>query len=116
MTITNDLSTDSTAYLVPLLPQAQDFFISLNGTTYYFQTRWNAPNNAWTLDISDANQNQLVTGLALITGCDLLEQFYHLGIGGALVVQSANDPTLVPNYSTLGTTGNLYFLLPEIIA
>jgi hypothetical protein len=46
----------------------------------------------------------------MITGTDLLNQYRYLGIAGSLVVQSSNDPSLVPNEKTLGTTGHLYFV------
>jgi hypothetical protein len=59
----------------------------------------------------DSNQNPILTGLPLVTGVDLLEQYGYLGIGGSLVVQSTNDPSLVPNYDTLGSTGNLFFVV-----
>lgn len=58
----------------------------------------------------DSSQNPIAVGIPLITGADLLEQLYYLGIGGALIVQSTNDPNLVPDFETLGSTGNLFFI------
>jgi len=64
------------------------------------------------LYIADDTGNSLLSGIPLVTGADLLEQFSYIGIGGALVVQSSNDPNAVPTYEDLGTVGNLYFLTP----
>lgn len=100
----------STPYLVPLQPMAQEFDISLAGTTYHLVLKWNTFSACWELYIEDSQQNPILSGVPLVTGCDLLEQFDYLGIGGSLVVQSTNNPDLVPNYATLGSTGNLFFV------
>jgi len=103
----------TTAYLIPLQPEPQAFYISLAGVTYYLKLKWNAPNAAWILDLMDSQQNPILTGVPLITGADLLEQYDYLGIGGSLVVQSSMDPNLVPDFETLGNTGNLFFLVTK---
>ena len=105
-------SANSNAYLVPAQSQNQEFDISLNGVTYRFKLRWNSKSNCWMLNIYN-DQNELVLpSIPLVTGCDLLEQFAYLGLDGALVVQSTNNPDLVPSFSALGSTGNLFFLQP----
>lgn len=105
-------ATNSTAYLIPLISQNQNFAISLGGAQYNFRIYWSQAQNCWVLDIQDTNQNNLLTGIPLVTGCDLLEQYAYVGIGGALVVQSTTDPNLVPDQNSLGLTGNLFFLIP----
>ena len=65
---------------------------------------------AWFLDLADANNNAVLTGIPLVTGLDLLAQYAYLGIGGMLVVQSDNDLSLVPDFNSLGVTGHLYFV------
>jgi hypothetical protein len=105
-------TTNSTAYLVPLVAQNQNFDISLGGTTYHFRVYWSNASNAWVIDIQDSQQNDLITGIPLVTGCDLLEQYGYVGINGALVVQSTTDPDEVPTQTSLGSTGNLFFLIP----
>ena len=107
-------STITTAYLVPLQPTPQLFDISLAGVTYYLKLRWNAPNQSWVLDIMDSNQNGIVTGIPLVTGTDLLAPYGYLNFGGSLVVQSNNNPDLVPDFNSLGTTGNLYFVVTSL--
>lgn len=105
-------ATNSTAYLIPLIDANQEFDISLAGVTYHFRVYWSGASYAWVLDIEDAQQNNLLTGIPLVTGCDLLEQYGYVGINGALVVQSTTDPDLVPDQNSLGSTGNLFFLIP----
>jgi len=103
---------NSNAFLIPLLPQNQEFDISLASATYHLRVKWNSKSNAWILYIEDSQKNPILSGIPLVTGADLLEQFAYLGIGGAMVVQSTNDVTLVPDYPSLGVTGYLFFLVP----
>ena len=103
---------NSNAYVIPLLPQNQELDISLAGVSYHLVVRWNKFSNAWVLDIQDSQQNPIVSGIPLVTGCDILEQYAYLGFGGSMVVQSTNDADIVPSYSTLGSTGNLFFVIP----
>lgn len=112
MPATNITPTNSTPYIVPLVPANQEFDISLAGVSYHLKVKWNSFSNAWVLDIQDSQKENILTGIPMITGCDLLEQYAYLDIGGAMVVQSSNDPTLVPDYTTLGITGNLFFIIP----
>lgn len=111
-------AANSTPYIIPLIPQNQTFTIALNNVTYTLTVKWNSFSNCWILYIADDQGNAIVNGIPMVTGCDLLEQYAYLGIGGAFVVQSSNDVNEVPDYSALGSTGNLYFLLPtpELLA
>jgi hypothetical protein len=112
MPATNITSTNSNAYVIPLINQNQEFDISLAGVSYHLIVKWNSFSNAWILYIEDSQQNPIVGGIPMVTGCDLLEQYGYLEIGGAMVVQSTNNPDLVPNYSSLGETGFLFFITP----
>ena len=104
----------STAYEIPTSPQATTQTITLNGISYNLTLTWCAPANCWMLAIADQNNNPIATGLPLVTGADMLAQLEYLGIGGggALLAQSDFDPDLVPSYTTLGSTGHLYFVSP----
>lgn len=113
MSATNITTANSNAYVVPLTPSNQEFDISLSGVSYHFRVKWNSFSNAWILYIEDSKQNPILSGLPLVTGCDLLEQYGYLNIGGALIVQSTNDASLVPDYNSLGSTGNLFYIIPK---
>lgn len=106
-----------TANLVPLQPQSQQLQITLGAVPYVMVVQWNVPNNSWMMDILDQDNNPIVSGVPLITGADLLEQFEYLMIGGVidageLQVQTTSDTFAVPTYFNLGTDGNLYWVVP----
>lgn len=98
----------STTFEIPLTSGAQSFSVPLAGVTYSMRLRCcgvEAPS--WVLDVSTEAGDPLVSGLPLVTGCDLLAQHGHLGIGGGLYVVSDIDP---PTYASLGVATKLYFL------
>lgn len=101
------------AYEIPIQPgTAQKFSVQLSGVGYNFHLYWNDPAQNWVLDISDVDGNPIAFGIALVTGSNLLEQYNYLGFVGALIVQSDNDYDLVPNFTSLGDTGHLYYVTP----
>jgi hypothetical protein len=106
----------TTAYEIPTDGGPQKFSVTLNSVVYNMTLKWNdtllgLPSPCWILDIADANNNPIINSVPLVTGVDLLEQYAYLEIGGGLVVQSDNNPTLVPDFDTLGSTGHLYFVV-----
>jgi hypothetical protein len=102
----------TTAYEIPLSAEPQTFNIPIGGTTYGFNVQWNAPNASWMIDITDASGNPIVSGIPMVTGVDLLEQFGYLSFGFSLVAQTDNAPDVVPTFATLGQTSHLYAILP----
>lgn len=76
-------------YYVPLRDGPQTLSIALSGVVYQVRVRYSARVNLWVLDIADADGVSLVRNIPMVTGCDLLRQYHHLGFGGALVVQNA---------------------------
>lgn len=101
----------TTAYEIPLSPQPQTFNIALAGTTYGFTVQWNVQNASWIIDIADASGNPIVSGIPMVTGCDLLEQYGYLNFGFQLVAQTDNSPATVPTFDALGTTAHLYAIV-----
>lgn len=99
-------------YEIPLTPEAQQFLVTLAGVQYRFTLQWRgAPvGGGWFLDIADSQNNRILSGIPLVTGCNLLEQYAYVGIGGELWVQSDLDAGAVPTYANLGTTSHLYFV------
>ena len=95
---------------IPLTPEPQNFTIALVGVQYNMRLYWNQQNGAWGLDIADANDNAILQGIPLVTGCDLLAQYAYLGFGGQLVVQTDNDPDAIPTLDNLGQNSHLYFV------
>lgn len=103
----------ATPYLIPLQNTNQQIQITLAGVLYTLTVRWNEMNEAWTVDIADANSNPIVSGIPLVTGVDLLAPFGYLNFGGQLIAQTTNDANAVPTFDNLGSTGNLYFVVSQ---
>lgn len=98
----------TTAYEVPLSAQPQKLSIAIAGTTYQLKVQWNVVNASWIIDIADASGNPILSGIPMVTGADLLEQFGYLNFGFKMFAQTDNDPDIVPTFIGLGTTGHLY--------
>jgi hypothetical protein len=104
----------TTAFEVPTGPAPRTQLVSLNGTVYTLTLTWCDPASCWMVEIDDEEGNLILGCQPLVTGADLLAQFAYLSIGGggALIVQSTNDPNVVPTFETLGSTGKLFFVSP----
>ena len=99
----------STSYEIPLSPNPQTFQIALAGITYTLTFQWNTVANSWTLDIADASGNPIVSGIAVVTGADLLEPYGYIEFGGALTAFTDHDLATPPTYDNIGSTGHVYF-------
>lgn len=64
----------------------------------------------WAVDIASSNGSPIVNGIPLVTGCDLLAQYRHLGFAGELRVQTSSDPDAVPTWANLGNQSHLYWI------
>ena len=102
----------TTVYEIPLTPVPQTFGITLAGVVYNVTFTWNTQSQNWILDIADQNNANILTGIPIITGSDLLEQYAYLNFGGKLIAQTSGNAQAVPTYENLGTDGNLYFVTP----
>lgn len=97
-------------YEIPLTPEGQRFSITLSGTEYQLRVQWrNSIDAGWTIDISDSSGVAIINGIPLVTGCNLLEQYQHLGFAGVLWVQTTADPDAVPAFDDLGIGSHLYW-------
>jgi len=100
-----------TVYEIPLNGEAQNFQITLSNVKYRFSLQYrNNVNGGWILNIADQNGNDIIDGIPLVTGADLLAQYRHLGISGSLLVSTDGNPDAVPTYTNLGTISHLYFI------
>jgi hypothetical protein len=96
---------------VPLSPAAQTFSIALGGTTYQLTLVWrDAVEGGWFVDFADANGAAILSGVPLVTGVDLLDQYAHLGFVGSLIVQTDHDTDALPTFDNLGVRSHLYFV------
>jgi hypothetical protein len=104
-------ATTQTVYEIPLLAQAQTLSIKINGVTYKLTVRFNTKSNAWNLDIASAAGKNIVTGIPLVTGADLLDQYKYLNLGGKLVAQTDGSLTAVPTFTNLGSKSHLFLIV-----
>lgn len=102
-------------YKIPLMPGTpQSLLITLGVKEYRLILRYRDVEDAglWTLDIIDVISNaDIVCGIPLVTGTDLLLQYRHLNIEGSLIVYTDSAPDAVPSFESLGAASNLYFMV-----
>jgi hypothetical protein len=78
---------------IPLHLKTSDS-ISLAGQSLQMAVTWRAA--FWCLDIMDSSGADLIKGIPLITGADLLAQYRYLGLGFSLYVGCDNPATKTP--------------------
>ena len=95
---------------IPLIPKPQIVKVSLAGVIYTLTLVY---RGMWVLDIDDAIGAPIVSGLAIVTGADLLAQLAYLGLGGIMQVQSDGvNPDAVPTFANLGQQAHMYWTEP----
>ncbi|MGE4191783.1 MAG: hypothetical protein AB7E51_00190 [Pseudodesulfovibrio sp.] len=101
-------------YVIPLTGEPEIFTITLAGVEYQLTVRWNdAAQGGWMLDLAEPdNGADILLGVPLVTGTDLLGQYGHLGIGGQLIVWSG-DSEDAPARDSLGAKVKLYFIAED---
>lgn len=95
-------------YEIPLTQDPdQNFNCSIllldKNISLYFRVRYNSMAKYWVVTVSDSSGNILLDSIPLITGIDLLEQFKHLGIGSAIIVNVGTTLTDSPDDTSLGS-------------
>lgn len=100
-----------TPYEIPLSPEPQRFTIELGGAQRQLRVHWSKDGQCWVLDLFDARGAAILLGVPVVTGCDLLGPYRHLGLGGSIIAQTDHSPDTVPTFENLGTQGRLYFVV-----
>lgn len=94
---------------IPLTPDNQQFRILLGDTTYTLKVIWRDVAG-WIMDVMDSSGAPLLSGVPLVTGANLLQQYPQLGINGALVVATDKGAPYTPSKTNLGTYSHLIFV------
>ncbi|VXD07961.1 phage baseplate plug family protein [Serratia oryzae] len=94
---------------IALTADNQRFRITLRGIEYQMTLLWR-DMAGWILDVASSTGADIVNGIPLVTGTNLLQPYRHLGLNGALVVASDVDIYAVPTKENLGSGGHLYFI------
>lgn len=96
---------------IPLTPGTpQRMHISLGGTDYMLNFRWNTIASLWFMDIADTHEVPILQSISLVTGANLLAQYGYTGIPGSFVCQGAGNPDNPPDFNTLGVTSHLFWI------
>lgn len=95
-------------YEIPLSPDNQAFNINLSNTTYRLQVEW--CDFAWVLDLMDSGGNEIVSGIPMVTGGNLLSQWGYLNLGFALEVVCDDVSQDYPTKTDLGIRSHLYVI------
>lgn len=104
-----------TTWVIPTRPTPENFTITLGSVDYGVRTRWNRMANCWVMDFLDQAGAEVLTGVPLVTGADLFEQFKHLGLGAAGELRaghtgSDHDARTPPAFDNFGITAKLFFV------
>lgn len=99
-----------TAYEIPLSPVPQTFLITLGSRQVRLTFKWNDVAQHWVLDIEEPTGGQVVMGIPVITGVDLLKQYAYLGFTGQIIVQSQANIDDIPTFESLGGDGLVFYL------
>ena len=102
----------ATTYEIPLTPSPQVLTVDLAGVTYTLRLTWNLHMQTWVLDISTSEEVPILSGVPLVTGTNLFEQYDHLSFGGILYTTTDHDANAPPSFDNLGIRGHLYFYVP----
>jgi hypothetical protein len=96
---------------VPFTARPQVLNVWLGDKEFSVRLYWLKPAECWVIDLSDVAGNLLISGIPLVTGADLFDQFQYADVrGGRLVVMSTDrPPTTVPGWGDLGITGHVYW-------
>jgi hypothetical protein len=98
-----------TTYEIPLSAGAQSFNARIFANVYRLRLLFaDGQNPCWLLDIGDQDGVDLVCGIPVIPGADLLAQYPEIGFGFSLKCAVTKAPDAVPQYADMGDTMHLY--------
>ena len=92
---------------IPLTPDNQQFTTQISNVTYTNRTLWRDAVG-WDIDLRDSAGTDIIAGIPLVTGVDLLAQYQHLGLGFALWVVCDAEGQEYPTKTDLGSGSHLY--------
>lgn len=92
---------------IPLKKNNQEMNILLSGTVYHLIIKHNE-YCGWVLDVMSQAKTPILTGIPIVYGVDILEQYQYIGINGVLVFY-CDDPESEKEQSELGRKNRIYF-------
>lgn len=92
---------------IPLSPDNQQFNIMVSNVTYKIRIIWR-DDAGWIMDLQDSGGTDIIAGIPLVTGIDLLDQFSYLGLEFALLCLCDASTQEYPSKTDLGSGSHLY--------
>jgi len=89
-----------TSFIIPLAGYAESFSIALNNVTYQLTIQW---RGSWFMDIADSTNTPIVSGIAMVTGVDLLQPYGYLGFVGSMYMVNTAGGDAPPTFDNIGT-------------
>jgi hypothetical protein len=99
----------ASSVIIPLSGNTESFSIFLNSVQYNINVIWNKWSQLWQLDINDAKNNPILSGIPLVAGVDLLAPYPDLKFGGQLIAANVVQPSVPPSFTDLGVNSYLFF-------
>lgn len=97
---------------IPLGADNQIFAIQLAGQQLRLRLIYRDAAG-WIMDILDADDEPVISGIPLVTGVDLLAAYRSLGFSGGLWVVSDDEAQEYPSKTNLGYGSHLYFVTAD---
>ncbi|MGC4125013.1 phage baseplate plug family protein [Enterobacter sp.] len=94
---------------IPLTPDNQRFSIALGGKSWHMRLLWRDVAG-WVLDLFDADNEPVITGVPLVPGVNLLAQYPYLPFDGVLAVGTVTGAPEYPTQYNLGTAAKFYYV------
>ena len=101
---------------IPVTPENHKFSFktTLDSVVYSFEFYWVDRANGWFMDVSSEDETPIVTGIKIVCGSSILEQYKHLDIPkGTLIARNNVSPLKDPERWDFGTDVILYYLEVE---
>lgn len=101
------------AYLeMPIRSDVPAYFfqIALEKVFYKFDFNWNERGNYWVMSILDQLDNQIISGIKLVTGIDILEKYKINGLPlGSFFILDTTGKNTDPDKDNFGVTHFLIY-------
>lgn len=94
---------------IPLSPDNQQFNIQIGSGNFRVRVIWR-DDAGWVIDLQDSSGEDIIAGIPLVTGVDLLAQYKYIGLGFALVCLCDAAVQEYPTKADLGSASHLYVI------
>ena len=94
---------------IPLTPDNQQFNIQIASANYLIRALWR-DDSGWVIDLKDSSGVDIIAGIPLVTGADLLAQQSYMNLNFSLVCVCDVEGQDYPTKTDLGTSSHLYVI------